>query len=109
MEYRINKKIAERFGLRDALVLTEIYGQLKLQANIRAPMIDGEYWYRASHKVMSARFPVLSVDMARSAFERLITKGILRKSEHNASRFDRTACYTLTEYGSALMEECYGE
>lgn len=109
MEYRINKKIAEKLGLRDALVLTEIYEQLKMQAELEYPMIDGEYWYRASHKVMSARLPVLSVDMARGVLERLVKQGILRKSEHNASRFDRTACYTLTEYGRALMEECYCE
>ena len=107
MVYQINRKLAEMFGLRDALVLTEIYEQLKMQAELEAPLIEGEYWYRASHKVMSARFPILSPNMARGVFTRLVTKGILRKAEHNASRFDRTASYALTEYGRALLEECY--
>lgn len=107
MEYKINKKLAEKLGLRDALVLSEIYENLEWQKESKSPLIEGVHWYRASYKIMSARFPILSPEMARGVFERLVAKGILRKSEHNVSRFDRTASYTLTEYGRALLEECY--
>ena len=107
MEYKINKKLAEKLGLRDALVLSEIYENLEWQKESKCPLIEGVHWYRASYKVMSARFPILSLDMARGVFERLVVKGILRKAEHNVSRFDRTASYALTEYGRALLEECY--
>ena len=67
------------------------------------PDICGDYWCRISHKTLSAKLPILTVDTARRALEGLVKANLIKKKENNASRFDRTASYTLTEYGLEVM------
>ena len=74
-ECRFNRSIAMICGIRPALI---------------AQMIQTVY-------------PFLSRHMIRDAMKELTECRILRASERNESRFDRTRWYQFTEYGVELM------
>lgn len=104
MNYVINASLAHMLGFNCAMVLQLICEDIVGKSdNGEEPDICGDYWCRVSHKMLSAKLPILTEDTARRALENLVAFGILKKKELNKSRFDRTASYTLTEYGLEVM------
>ncbi len=105
MVYTINKKLAEKIGIREALVFEYVYGHILNKAKKGNTLIKGEHWCRISHKMLSVKFPVLSRDVSRHILKNLVIGGLLKQDEINTSSFDRTASYALTEIGKAIIHE----
>ena len=104
MNHIINDRLAVRFGIKEALILHEIYSALLACKQADRPKYRGKYWYRASYRMISAELPMLSRGSAGRVLRRLVRLGILLRMECNESRFDRTASYTFTEFGEMLMK-----
>ena len=62
-----------------------------------------DYWRKMPQKMIQTVYPFLSRHMIRDAMKELTECRILRASERNESRFDRTRWYQFTEYGVELM------
>lgn len=107
MDFYINGNLAMRFGIREAMVLDVIYDDISHQDEDDDPKISGRHWCRMSRRMLTARLPMLTEDNARRTLKHLVDEGIIIKSEHNGSRFDRTASYTFTEFGRTVMEHAY--
>ena len=107
MNFIVNRKLAVKYGVKEAMVLNRIRAELLAREVMNYPKRAGKHWCRMSYKMLSVKIPVLTEDSAGRILRRLVSLGILQRGIHNDSCFDHTASYTFTEYGKAIVEEAY--
>ena len=107
MNFIVNRKLAVKYGVKEAMVLHRIRAELIAREVVNSPRQGGKHWCRMSYKVLAARVPVLTASSAGRILRKLVAIGILQKGCHNDSPFDHTASYTFTEYGRAIVEDAY--
>lgn len=96
--------IAEQYGIPAAILLEHIrYWTDKNKAN-GAHFYDGRYWTYNSVKAFTELFPYFSEKQVRGHLTRLVDEGLILKGNYNASAYDRTAWYTLTDKGEGLYD-----
>ena len=108
MNYIVNRKLALKYGVREAMVLNKIRAELIARELMNYPRRAGKHWCRMSYKMLSLKLPVLTVSSAGRILRKLVAVGVLQRGIHNDSSFDHTSSYTFTEYGKAVMEDAYG-
>lgn len=64
----------------------------------------GRKWGRCSMKMMTVRYPFLSIHQVEYALKVLRMSGIISKGNFNSSRFDHANWYSFTEYGLELVK-----
>ena len=97
---KYNEIIAEKLGINAAIISAYLWQKIKIQGF----EYQKKKWYRCSYKTVWAMFPFMKQGTPSYAIKKLVKDGILSRTEHNESRFDRTFSYSFTEYGKALME-----
>ena len=84
-ECRFNRNIAMICGIRAALIAQYLWEIMEYENGTA-----DDYWRKMPQKMIQTVYPFLECR-------------ILRASERNESRFDRTRWYQFTEYGMELM------
>lgn len=107
MNFIVNRKLAVKYGVKEAMVLNRIRAELLAREVMHYPKRAGKHWCRMSYKVLAAKLPVLTVSSAGRILRKLVALGLLQKGVHNDNCFDHTASYTFTEYGRAIVEDAY--
>jgi hypothetical protein len=97
MIHSFNTEIAEKYGIREAVLINHISFWLEKNMVNEKNIIDGRPWTYNSVKAFQKQFPYLSEKQIRSTLERLVAKGVLEKGTHNKVAWDRTSWYTFTE------------
>lgn len=97
-ECRFNRNIAMICGIRAALIAQYLWEIMEYENGTA-----DDYWRKMPQKIIQTVYPFLSRHMIRDAMKELTEYRILRASERNESRFDRTRWYQFTEYGMELM------
>lgn len=97
-ECRFNRNIAMICGIRPALIAQYLWEIMEYENGTTE-----DYWRKMPQKMIQTVYPFLSRHMIRYAMKELTECRILRASERNESRFDRTRWYQFTEYGMELM------
>jgi hypothetical protein len=97
-ECRFNRNIAMICGIRPALIAQYLWEIMEYENGTTE-----DYWRKMPQKMIQTVYPFLSRHMIRDAMKELTECRILRASERNESRFDRTRWYQFTEYGMELM------
>ncbi len=101
MNCKYSEKTAIKCGINSALIAGYLWDNMAENGAEHHSM----EWIRCGKKSICAVFPFMGVKAVGNALKRLVRAGILKRAEYNDSRFDRTASYAFTEYGSVLMEE----
>lgn len=107
MDFYINSTLAQKYGIKEAIVLDVIDEELFKREEKNAPRICGKCFLRMSAKMLSAKVPMLTVSSANRVLKHLVDAGILASAELNATPFDRTRSYTFTDYGECVMDAAY--
>jgi hypothetical protein len=97
-------EVAEKVGVVEAVVLQNIYFWVKNNREKQINYYEGRYWTYNSIKAFREIFPYLSEKQIRTAFKHLHDAGVLLMGNFNASTYDRTKWYTITDYGMELMQ-----
>ena len=96
MEYSFDVKIAEKYGLKEAVMLKNIVlWCLKNRAN-NVNYNDGFYWTYNSNREFSELFPFWTEKQIRSILISLEEKGLIVSGNYNKSSYDRTKWYAAT-------------
>lgn len=99
----VNFEIAKIAGVNAALVLDLI------DRRTETVTLDGIFydqdrvWMRASMEAISERIPFLSVAAVRTAIRKLKEAGLITVENLNATPYDHTKWYTLTEKAEELI------
>lgn len=100
----VNFEVAKIAGVNAAIVLSLI----SLRTGTVTP--DGIFydqdrvWMRASMEDISERIPFLSVAAVRTALRKLKEAGLITVENLNATPYDHTKWYTLTEKAEELIK-----
>jgi len=88
---------AQRYGIREAIILYNIRHWLdKNKANDKN-IIDGRVWTYNSASAFADLFQYMTEPQIRRSLKRLLEDGILIKGEYNKQNYDRTSWYSINE------------
>lgn len=106
MEHHFSVEVATEYGMLEAVLLNNIhYWIRKNEANGRN-YYDDKYWTYNSAKAFHELFPYASERRIRNALKHLEDDGIIVTGNYNASAYDRTTWYALTEKGKSICRFC---
>lgn len=102
LTHSFNVGIAVKYGVNDAIVLSNIFFWVSKNAANDVHYHDGRYWTYNSVKAFAALFPYLTNKQVRGALDRLIRNGLIVKGNYNRNGMDQTAWYAVTDKGYEL-------
>lgn len=115
MDFGFNSKVAERYGVEEAILLHNLYWWIrKNEANGRH-YYDGKTWTYNSSKAFAELFPFWNGKKIRRLLDKLRDDGALIIGCFNENKMDRTQWYSLSDdvyeiYGDfPKMGSCIGQ
>ena len=97
MIHSFDSKIAEKYGVKEAIMLHDFhFWHLTNQAN-ENNFRDGRYWTYNSVRAFTERYPFWTVKIIRTTIAKLVEYGLLDEGSYNTARFDQTKWYSLTD------------
>lgn len=99
----LNVTLAERIGVRSALVAQCLWDLSLERCPAETTTFDGRRWLRMSCKSLTVAMPYLTVNTAKREITRLKDLGIIRSRALNSGSFDHTRWFSFTESGAELM------
>lgn len=105
MQHSFNINVACKYGILEAVLLTNIYFWVEKNAANEKHEHDGKYWTYNSVEAFAKLFPYASKDKVRRALDHLRNEGVLETGNFNKSAYDRTLWYTITDKGLASMKD----
>lgn len=109
MEHSFDINVAKKIGIVEAILLKHIYFWVQKNKANGADEVEGHYWTYATRKAFTEIFPYLSERQIKYALDKLERLGYILTANHNASKYDRTLWYTITESGFAILQNCQME
>lgn len=99
----VNFEVAKVAGVNAAIVLSLIARRTETATTDGSHYHAGRVWMRSSLEDISERIPFLSASAVRTAIRKLKEAGLIVVENLNATPYDRTKWYTLTEKAEALI------
>lgn len=99
----LNVSLAERVGIRTALVAQCLWDLLSEHFTADTDEFDGRRWLRMAQPTLTTYMPYLTESNARYELKKLRELGIIRSKTLNDNPFDHTQWHTFTEFGYDLM------
>ena len=103
MYHFFDDDIAVAVGVNGALLLTRLHYWLKKNADNETHYHDGHYWTYNSVAAFKKQFPFWSERTIYNELKKLETNGWIKTGNYNASTYNRTKWYTLTEKALKLL------
>lgn len=100
----VNFEVAKIAGVNAALVLSLISRRTGTVTPDGIFYDQDRVWMRASMEDISERIPFLSVAAVRTALRKLKEAGLITVENFNATPYDHTKWYTLTEKAEELIK-----
>ncbi|MCI8772279.1 MAG: hypothetical protein HFH73_14380 [Lachnospiraceae bacterium] len=106
MVHNFDTEIAEKYGLLEAILLTNIYYWTEKNRANNINCFDGNYWTYNSTRAFNELFPYVSERQIKNALKHLRDEGVLLTGNYNKSSYDRTLWYALSEKGLSIVQKC---
>jgi hypothetical protein len=104
LDYSFNGKIAEMYGVDEAVFIHNLYWWIaKNEANGRH-YYDGRNWTYNSMEAFTKLFPFWSIKQVRRIIKNLYEAGAIYTGNYNQRTYDRTQWYSLSESTLALYQ-----
>ena len=95
--------IARKCGVNAATVASFLWERIYSEDDYKTEY--GVEWTRVSQKTMTVNMPHMSVKMIANAVKKLKSKGYIKVSKINDSKFDKTNWYAFTDFGFEAMNK----
>ncbi len=96
--------IATKYDVNTALLLQHFTFWYQKNKADNHQLFEGEYWVRMKLDTLTDYFPYLTKDQLRYGLKKMLNNNLLKKSEFNYKKNDRTKWYTLTKYAKSILE-----
>lgn len=107
MTHHFKVALAKEYGIEAAILIDEFNYQISRNKANERNFHDGRYWTYNTLKAYTELFPYLSKDQIKRIIQKLITNGILVKSNYNENPYNQTSWYAFTDYGLSVVGSCY--
>lgn len=105
MEHHFNVEVAEKYGMLEAVLLNHFHFWIKKNEANDRNYHDGHYWTYNSTRALHKLFPYVTERKIRYAIKHLENEGLLVTGNYNASAYDRTTWYALTEMAMSILQK----
>lgn len=106
MQHNFDVDIAEKYGLKEAILLNHLWFWVEKNKANEVHYYDGTYWTYNSIKAFNKLFPYLSERQINNTLKSLKERGIIQTGNYNKSTYDRTMWYAFTKMGVSIMQKC---
>lgn len=106
MEHYFNTKIAEMFGIEEAILIHHFFFWIAKNAANDKHFHDGLYWTYNSKKAYATFFSYMNETKVARVIKHLETEGIVVKGNYNDDKWDRTNWYAITKKGIEILGKC---
>ncbi len=96
-------KVINEVGLKESVILTEIYFWIKTNEDKEHNFKENKYWTYRTLKSFNKRFPYLKKSTIHDILKKLEKSGYILIANFNKEKFDNTRWYTLTEKSMKLF------
>lgn len=103
MKHIFDVEIAKRYGINAAVLLENIGYWIRQNEANETNFYDGRYWTFNSRRAYRELFPYMSERQINTAFDKLISDGLLVTGNYNKVAYDRTLWYALTQKGKSIL------
>lgn len=103
MKHIFDVDIAKRYGINAAVLLENIGYWIKQNEANETNFYDGRYWTFNSRRAYRELFPYMSERQINTAFDKLISDGLIVTGNYNKLAYDRTLWYALTQKGKCIL------
>lgn len=105
MEFQ--SKVACEVGVNGAIMLQNIYFWVKRNEANDKNFHDGKYWTYNSKKAFTVMFPFWTERQIKTILDKLREDEYIEVGNYNATPYDRTLWYTLTEKAWILLDDTF--
>lgn len=105
MEHHFNIDIASEYGMLEAVILNNLWFWIIHNKANDKNYHNGRYWTYNSVKALKELFPYATDKKIRNALKHLEEEEIIITGNYNASAYDRTTWYALTDKGESIMQK----
>lgn len=103
MKHIFDVDIAKQYGVNAAILLENISYWIKQNEANGTNFFDGHYWTFNSRRAYRELFPYMSERQINTAFDKLISDGLVITGNYNKLAYDRTLWYALTQKGKCIL------
>lgn len=103
MKHLFDVDIAKQYGVNAAILLENIGYWIKQNEANETNFFDGYYWTFNSRRAYRELFPYMSERQINTAFDKLISDGLIITGNYNKVAYDRTLWYALTQKGKCIL------
>ncbi|MEA4869924.1 MAG: hypothetical protein VB062_04720 [Christensenella sp.] len=104
MDYSFNTKLAEQYGVEEAVLLNHLYFWIQHNTANKKHLHDGRYWTYNSAQAFTEIFPFWSRQKIDRMIQGLRESGAIIVGNYNESGQDRTRWFSLAESVVAIAE-----
>lgn len=104
MKYIFDTNVAKICGLREAIVLENLFFWIKKNEANQVHYYDGKYWTYNSLKAFEELFPFFTRRQIEYTLNKLVENDLILKGNYNKVVTDRTLWYALTEKGKCILQ-----
>ena len=103
MEHHFNIKIAKELGIEEAILIHHFHYWVYKNAANEKHFHDGTYWTYNSKRAFAELFPYMNETKIGRVIKKLEDRKIIKKSNFNEDKWDRTNWYAFTDDGIKLL------
>lgn len=104
MIHSFDDTVAQLVGVDEAILFYHLAYWVFINEAAERNFYEGRYWTYNSGKAYEKIFPFWKDKVIRNKLKKLVTAGLVMRSNFNLNVYDHTNWYTLTDYGKTLSQ-----
>lgn len=105
MNVCFNSEIAKEYGISIAIILDKLHFWIDHNKANNKNFYDGRYWTFNSMDAWSKQIDFMTGNTIRRTLEKMEKEGLIVTGNYNASKYDRTKWYALTDKANSIFED----
>lgn len=101
-----NPYFAQKYGMEEAIIFQNILYWCEHNRKNGKNFFDGTYWVYNTAKAFSEQYIFMNERKIRYSLKNLEDKGLILSACYNATKYDRTKWYAISDFGRKEMREC---
>ncbi len=101
-----NPYFAQKYGMEEAIIFQNILYWCEHNRKNGKNFFDGTYWVYNTAKAFSEQYIFMNERKIRYSLKNLEDKGLILSACYNATKYDRTKWYAVSDFGRKEMREC---
>jgi hypothetical protein len=97
MQFQFDSKIAEIFGVNEAVFIQNIFFWINHNAYNKKHCYEGKFWTYNTKEAFVKHFPFWTYSQVKTIIKKLVQNDVLYIGNFNENSWDKTSWYTLNE------------